>query len=175
MRYERRDPRPEDLRQITELKNIVDAQDRDLRILTERLREIQMFQQHHAAQMQAALPPYQGLPPQYQPGMPPPRKSKSRTPQKTCPSPQMMNGLAMAQQQMQQQQMQHQFLTPEQIAMQKHLACEVIYEENEENGENGMRHTNGNGLDSKALVGDLLNEVVGSVNVQAHGLAESAF
>lgn len=42
MRYERRDPRPEDLRQIDELKSIVESQDRDLRLLTERFREIQL-------------------------------------------------------------------------------------------------------------------------------------
>lgn len=42
MRYERRDPRAEDLREIEELKSRCDAQDRDLRILTEKLRELQM-------------------------------------------------------------------------------------------------------------------------------------
>lgn len=45
MRYERRDPRPEDLREIAELKNRVEIQDRDLTNLTERLRELQMGQQ----------------------------------------------------------------------------------------------------------------------------------
>ncbi|XP_037032855.1 putative leucine-rich repeat-containing protein DDB_G0290503 isoform X1 [Bradysia coprophila] len=45
MRYERRDPRAEDLREIAELKNRCDAQDRDLRILTEKLRELQMEHQ----------------------------------------------------------------------------------------------------------------------------------
>lgn len=45
MRYERRDPRPEDVRQIDELKTLVDAQDKDLRRLTETLREIQIQQQ----------------------------------------------------------------------------------------------------------------------------------
>lgn len=45
MRYERRDPRAEDLREIAELKSRCDAQDRDLRLLTETLRELQMEQQ----------------------------------------------------------------------------------------------------------------------------------
>lgn len=43
MRYERRDPRPEDLRDIEELKSRIDAQDRDLRQMTEQLREYQLF------------------------------------------------------------------------------------------------------------------------------------
>lgn len=42
IRYERRDPRPEDIREIQELKSIIDAQDRDLRHLTEQLRSMQM-------------------------------------------------------------------------------------------------------------------------------------
>lgn len=46
MRYERRDPRPEDVRQIDELKSIIEAQDKDLRRLTEALRELQMSQQN---------------------------------------------------------------------------------------------------------------------------------
>lgn len=45
MRYERRDPRAEDLRDIEELKSRCDAQDRDLRTLTENLRELQMEHQ----------------------------------------------------------------------------------------------------------------------------------
>lgn len=45
IRYERRDPRPEDIREIHELKSIIDAQDKDLRQLTERLRGMQI---HHA-------------------------------------------------------------------------------------------------------------------------------
>lgn len=42
IRYERREPRAEDIRAIEELKAIIDAQDRDLRLLTEKLREMQM-------------------------------------------------------------------------------------------------------------------------------------
>lgn len=42
IRYERREPRPEDVREIHELKSIVDAQDKDLRNLTEKLRSMQM-------------------------------------------------------------------------------------------------------------------------------------
>lgn len=45
MRYERRDPRPEDLREMEDLRGRVDSQDRDLRKLTEKLRELQMDQQ----------------------------------------------------------------------------------------------------------------------------------
>lgn len=50
MRYERRDPRPEDLRDIEELKGRIEAQDRDLRKLTEKLRELQMVQQQQQPQ-----------------------------------------------------------------------------------------------------------------------------
>lgn len=38
MRYERRDPRPEDLRQIDELKSMVDSQEKDISYLTGQLR-----------------------------------------------------------------------------------------------------------------------------------------
>lgn len=48
MRYERRDPRPEDLRDIEELKSRIEAQDRDLCRLTEKLRELQNQQQHQS-------------------------------------------------------------------------------------------------------------------------------
>lgn len=43
-RYERRDPRAEDIREIEELRSIVEAQDRDLRKLTEQLRSMQIGQ-----------------------------------------------------------------------------------------------------------------------------------
>lgn len=46
MRYERRDPRPEDLREIDELKSRIESQDRDLCRLTEKLRELQNQQQN---------------------------------------------------------------------------------------------------------------------------------
>lgn len=172
MRYERRDPRPEDLRQITELKSIVEAQDRDLRILTDRFREMQMYQQHHQ-QMQQALPPYAQVVAQQQGMVPPSRKSKSRTPQKNgqpnghqLPPPPMPM-----------------MVGPDQMGgMQRsHLgmpACEVIYEENEEVEQNGYKEktprpdTNG---DHKAMVNDIINDMVASVSAQVHGLAESAF
>lgn len=41
MRYERRDPRAEDLREITELRTRCESQERDLYVLTDRLREMQ--------------------------------------------------------------------------------------------------------------------------------------
>lgn len=50
MRYERRDPRPEDLRQIDELKSIVDSQEKDIFDLTEQLREVQLYQQQQQMQ-----------------------------------------------------------------------------------------------------------------------------
>lgn len=52
MRYERRDPRQEDLREIEELRVRVDSQDRDLRKLTEKLRELQMGQQQQKSGQQ---------------------------------------------------------------------------------------------------------------------------
>lgn len=42
IRYERREPRAEDVRTIEELKAIIEAQDKDLRMLTEKLRAMQM-------------------------------------------------------------------------------------------------------------------------------------
>lgn len=42
IRYERREPRGEDVREIQELKSVIEAQDKDLRLLTEKLREMQM-------------------------------------------------------------------------------------------------------------------------------------
>lgn len=42
IRYERREPRAEDIREIQELKSVIEAQDKDLRLLTEKLREFQM-------------------------------------------------------------------------------------------------------------------------------------
>lgn len=50
MRYERRDPRPEDLRRIDEMKSIIDSQEKDIFHLTEQLRELQL--QQHQQQMQ---------------------------------------------------------------------------------------------------------------------------
>lgn len=50
MRYERRDPRPEDLRQIDELKSLTDSQEKDIFYLTEQLRALQM--QHSQLQQQ---------------------------------------------------------------------------------------------------------------------------
>lgn len=44
IRYERREPRAEDVREIQELKMVIEAQDKDLRLLTEKLREMQMQQ-----------------------------------------------------------------------------------------------------------------------------------
>ncbi|XP_073816029.1 uncharacterized protein isoform X2 [Musca autumnalis] len=42
MRYERRDPRPEDLREIAELRERCESQERDMYLLTDRLREMQI-------------------------------------------------------------------------------------------------------------------------------------
>ncbi|XP_055855477.1 inner centromere protein A isoform X2 [Episyrphus balteatus] len=42
MRYERRDPRPEDLREIAELRSRCEAQERDIFALTDRLRDMQI-------------------------------------------------------------------------------------------------------------------------------------
>ncbi|CAO1440643.1 unnamed protein product, partial [Diamesa serratosioi] len=55
MRYERRDPRPDDLRQIDELKNVVESQERDICDLTEQLRDLQLQQQQQ--QQQNKKPP----------------------------------------------------------------------------------------------------------------------
>lgn len=53
MRYERRDPRAEDLKEISELRNRCESQERDLCLLTERLRDMQM-------QIEKSSPPENG-------------------------------------------------------------------------------------------------------------------
>lgn len=50
MRYERRDPRPEDLREISELRSRCESQERDLYLLTDRLREMQIQMEELASQ-----------------------------------------------------------------------------------------------------------------------------
>ena len=53
IRYERRDPRPEDIRRIDELKTVVDSQEQDIYHLTEQLRELQLqLQAQQQQQMQ---------------------------------------------------------------------------------------------------------------------------
>jgi len=53
IRYERRDPRPEDIRRIDELKTVVDSQEQDIYHLTEQLRELQLqLQEKQTQQMQ---------------------------------------------------------------------------------------------------------------------------
>lgn len=52
IRYERRDPRPEDIRRIDELKSMVDSQEKDIFYLTEQLRELQLVHQQQQQQMQ---------------------------------------------------------------------------------------------------------------------------
>lgn len=47
MRYERREPRQEDQREIAELKERCESQERDLARLTETLRQLQIIQEHH--------------------------------------------------------------------------------------------------------------------------------
>lgn len=58
IRYERREPRAEDIRTIQELKAVIEAQDKDLRRLTEQLREIQMHQQSGNNGSAADQPPH---------------------------------------------------------------------------------------------------------------------
>lgn len=50
IRYERRDPRPEDIRRIDELKSMVDSQEKDIFYLTEQLRESQLLLQQQQQQ-----------------------------------------------------------------------------------------------------------------------------
>lgn len=57
LRYERRDPRPEDLRYIDELKSIVDSQERDIYHLTEQLRESQLVNQQIMQQQNIQIQP----------------------------------------------------------------------------------------------------------------------
>lgn len=103
MRYERREPRQEDLQQIEELKSVIESQDRDLRLLTERLREMQL-QERELLQQQQQPPPQ------------PPRRAKNRN---------------KPQQQQQQSQQQPQMIVEDCEPLPVPIVCDVIYEENE--------------------------------------------
>lgn len=102
MRYERREPRQEDLQQIEELKSVIESQDRDLRLLTERLREMQL-QERELLQQQQQPPPQ------------PPRRAKNRN----------------KPQQQQQPQQQPQMIVEDCESLPVPIVCDVIYEENE--------------------------------------------
>lgn len=104
MRYERREPRQEDLQQIEELKSVIESQDRDLRLLTERFREMQLQERELLQQQQQQLQP----PPQ------PPRRAKNRN---NKPQPQ--------------QQQQQQMIVEDCEPIPVPIVCDVIYEENE--------------------------------------------
>uniref|UniRef100_A0A182K590 Uncharacterized protein n=1 Tax=Anopheles christyi TaxID=43041 RepID=A0A182K590_9DIPT len=68
LRYERREPRMEDLQQIEELKTVIESQERDLRQLTERLRELQLQQQdQHPPQTPRRSKPNRGRQQKQQP------------------------------------------------------------------------------------------------------------
>ncbi|XP_039450013.1 trichohyalin-like isoform X4 [Culex pipiens pallens] len=105
MRYERREPRQEDLQQIEELKSVIESQDRDLRLLTERFREMQLQERELLQQQQQQQ--------QLQPPPQPPRRAKNRN---NKPQPQQ-----------QQQQMIVEDCEPIPVP----IVCDVIYEENE--------------------------------------------
>lgn len=51
VRYERREPRVEDIARINELKSVVDAQEKDICQLTEQLRDLQLQMQSHQNQL----------------------------------------------------------------------------------------------------------------------------
>ncbi|XP_035893336.1 myosin heavy chain, fast skeletal muscle isoform X1 [Anopheles stephensi] len=75
LRYERRESRMEDLQQIEELKIVIESQERDLRQLTEQLRELQLQQDQHPPQTPRRSKPNRGrqqkqqsTPQQQQPG-----------------------------------------------------------------------------------------------------------
>lgn len=105
MRYERREPRQEDLQQIEELKSVIESQDRDLRLLTERLREMQLQERELLQQQQQQQPPPQ-----------PPRRAKNRN---------------KPQGQQQQQQQPQQMIVEDCEPLPVPIVCDVIYEENE--------------------------------------------
>lgn len=57
MRYERREPRQEDQREIAELKERCESQEKDLARLTETLRQFQIIQDHqHPPSQDAQMP-----------------------------------------------------------------------------------------------------------------------
>jgi hypothetical protein len=51
VRYERREPRVEDIARINELKSVVDSQEKDICQLTEQLRDLQLQMQSHQNQL----------------------------------------------------------------------------------------------------------------------------
>ncbi|XP_053683361.1 restin homolog [Sabethes cyaneus] len=126
MRYERREPRREDLQQIEELKSVIESQDRDLRLLTERLREMQL-QEEEFHQLQKRF--QQLNPPQ------PPRRAKNhrggkqynQTNQSDIPAAVLEHDQELQKEVMQQQQPQ----PVPQITTSVPIVCDVIYEENE--------------------------------------------
>lgn len=120
MRYERRDPRPEDLQQIEELKSVIESQDRDLRLLTEQFREMQL----HERELQQRLfqQQQQQQPPQ------PPRRAKNRGKQQ--PNQQNEQSLVEDQPQQEQQQQAPQ-IQIQPMSSSVPIVCDVIYEENE--------------------------------------------
>lgn len=118
MRYERRDPRPEDLQQIEELKSVIESQDRDLRLLTEQFREMQL----HERELQQRLFQQQQQPPQ------PPRRAKNRGKQQ----PNQQNDQPIVEDQPQQQQQQQlPQIQIQPMSSSVPIVCDVIYEENE--------------------------------------------
>lgn len=129
MRYERRDPRPEDLRHIEELKNIVESQERDICFLTEQLRELQLT---HQQLLQQNLPQQllQSVQQQQQQQNNNGKRGRNRNKSKLNSN---------QQQQLQQQQQEQKNLLQQQLQQQQLLkkqqlhksSCNVIYEENE--------------------------------------------
>ncbi|XP_058467131.1 RB1-inducible coiled-coil protein 1 isoform X2 [Malaya genurostris] len=107
MRYERREPRREDLQQIEELKSVIESQDHDLRLLTERLREMQLQEEKMLLQQQLMNPPQ------------PPRRAKNRGKQN------QINDLPVSEEQQQYPQEQ------QPVASSVAIVCDGIYEENE--------------------------------------------
>ncbi|XP_055623798.1 uncharacterized protein LOC129767186 isoform X2 [Toxorhynchites rutilus septentrionalis] len=108
-RYERREPRQEDLQQIEELKSIIESQDRDLRILTERFRELQLQEREQQQQHPAPQPP---------------RRVKNRgKQQQNQPSEQSTVD--------EEHQQQSSIQTAPMVVVPVPIVCDVIYEENE--------------------------------------------
>ncbi|XP_055594060.1 uncharacterized protein LOC129745170 isoform X2 [Uranotaenia lowii] len=128
MRYERRDPRPEDLQQIDELKSVIESQDRDLRLLTERLREMQLLEREQQ-QAQRTNQNQQKQQQQQQQQPKPPRRSRNRGRNRNA---NQTDNATIEEPQIQEEPEQEQYQQQTQPIVQSvPIVCDVIYEENE--------------------------------------------
>jgi hypothetical protein len=153
MRYERRDPRPEDLRHIEELKNIVESQERDICHLTEQLRELQLTQQQLLQQTQFQQPNGGNGNGNNGGKRGKNKNNRNNNNNRNSQQQQQQEERNLMQQQLQQQQL----LKKQQLHK---SSCNVIYEENENELEQNLEKAENQELRN----GESLNENVQDLN-----------